>query len=350
MEQEAGLAGLIDRIGVKPGIKPKMGKSSAEERFTLMLVSSRGQSRSVGFNIRTLKILGWTTLLTVIALSVFFISYRAISSELAELRYMREVAESQKKQIQDLQEQYTVLNDRVREAETIESQIKDMLRREGLMPQSYVVGDSITSPSRTSPPIASRSSATRLATAADMSRALYTLNSHASVLTDDAVEVGSRARDLHEISVEIVAKTRATPCIRPVEGRLSSEFGYRRDPFNGYRKEYHSGLDIAAAMWEPIVASADGVVSFSGYKRGYGWTISIEHGYGYTTLYAHCCRLKAKGGQKVARGEVIAYVGQSGSATGPHLHYEVLVSNKNVDPASYFTNEVREVDHSVRED
>lgn len=345
------MSGLIDKIGIKPAIRPKMGKSSAEERFTLMLVSSRGRSRSLGFNIRTLKVLGWTTLFTAIALSVFFISYRAVSKELAELRYMREVAESQKEQILDLQEQYTVLNERVKEAELIESQIKDMLGREGLLPQSYIAGDANVTPlSRTSSPVASRDGNTsfRLATAADMGRALYALSSNASVLAETAASVESRAKDLQEVSVEIVAKTRATPSIKPVEGRISSEFGYRRSPFNYYTKEYHSGVDIAAGTWEPIVAAADGVVKFSGYKYGYGWTITIEHGYGYTTLYAHCCRLKAGYGKKVTRGDVIAYVGQSGSATGPHLHYEVLVSGKNVDPTNYFTNEVREVDHSVR--
>ena len=346
---------LIDRIGhksgIKPGIRPKMGKSSAEERFTLMLVSSRGRSRSLGFNVRTLRVLGWTSLVATFVLSVFFISYRAISRELAELRYMREVAESQKEQILDLQEQYTILNERVEEAELVESQIKDMLSREGLLPQSYIAGDAGVTPlSRTSSPVASRDGAAslRLATAADMGRALYALSSNASTLAEDAATVESRAKDLHEVSVEIVARTRATPSLKPAGGRISSEFGYRRSPFNYYTKEYHSGIDIAAGTWEPIVATADGVVTFSGYKYGYGWTIVIEHGYSYTTLYAHCCKLKAGCGKKVTRGDVIAYVGQSGSATGPHLHYEVQVSGKCVDPKSYFTNEVREVDHSVR--
>jgi len=345
------LSGLIDRIGLKSGIKPKMGKSSAEERFTLMLVSSRGRSRSVGFNIRTFKVLGWTALIAAFVLGIFFISYRAINRELAELRYMREVAESQKEQILDLQEQYTILNARVEEAELIESQIKDMLGREGLLPQSYIAGDAGIVPlSRTSSPVASRDGAStlRLATAADMGRALYALSSNASALALNAASVESRAKDLHEVSVEIVAKTRATPSLKPTEGRISSEFGYRRSPFNYYVREFHTGLDIAAGTWEPIVATADGVVTFSGYKYGYGWTIVIEHGYGYTTLYAHCCKLKAGYGKKVTRGDVIAYVGESGSATGPHLHYEVQVSGKCVDPKNYFTNEVREVDHSVR--
>ncbi|MGE5579757.1 MAG: M23 family metallopeptidase [Bacillota bacterium] len=347
------MSGLIDRIGLKPTVKParpKMGKSSAEERFTLMLVSSRGRTHSVGFNVRTMKVIGWMSFVAVVSLSVFLISYRAIGRELDELRYMREVAESQKEQILTLQDQYNALNERVQEAAMIEAQIKDMLGREGLLPQSYICGDATAPMSRTTPPVVSRDgpAAGRLRTAADMSRALYVLTSSASVLAEEAASVEARARELHGISVELVAKSRATPSIKPTQGKISSPFGTRRDPFNYYSKEQHYGVDIAAAMWEPIMVTADGTVTFAGYKYGYGWTIIVEHGYGYTTLYAHCCQLKAKYGQKVERGDVIAYVGQSGSATGPHVHYEVQVSGKQVNPAQYFTNEVREVDHNVR--
>ncbi len=345
------MSGLIDKIGLKPAAKPRMGKSSAEERFTLMLVSSRGRSHSVGFNIRTVKVLAWTALAAAVVLFVFLTSYRAISKELAELRYMREVAESQKEQIRSLQEQYLILDERVREAELVESQIKDLLGREGLLPQGYISGDATIVPlSRTSLTAASRDGgyASRLSTAAEMGRALYALTSNASTLAEQAASVEAKFKDLHEVSKEIVAKARATPSVKPVEGRISSPFGWRRSPFNSYAKDYHPGVDIAAGMWEPIAATADGVVTFSGYKYGYGWTIVIEHGYGYTTLYAHCCRLKAGYGKRVTRGDVIAYVGQSGSATGPHLHYEVQVSAKSVNPEMYFTNEVLEVDYSVR--
>lgn len=345
------MSGLIDRIGLKPAAKPKMGKSSAEERFTLMLVSSRGRSHSLGFNIRTVKMVAWTALVAAAVLLVFFTSYRAISKELAELRYMREVAESQKEQIRSLQEQYTFLEERVREAELVESQIKDLLGQEGLLPQGYISGDAaIVSLSRTSLTAASRDGGlvSRLSSAAEIGRALYALTSSANTLAEDAASIEARFKDLHEVSKEIVAKARATPSTKPVAGRISSSFGWRRSPFNSHAKDYHPGVDIAAGMWEPIVATADGVVTFSGYKYGYGWTIVIEHGYGYTTLYAHCCRLKAGYGKRIRRGDVIAYVGQSGSATGPHLHYEVQVSGRPVDPEMYFTNEVLEVDNSVR--
>ena len=345
------MSGLIDRIGLKPSIRPKMGKSSAEERFTVLFVSSRGRSRSVGFNVRTLKVLGWAALLAAVVLGAFITSYRVNGKELAELRYMREVAESQKEQIRGLQDEYIILNERVKETEMVESQIKDMLDREGLVPQSYEVGGvDLTPSSRTSLPVTSRNGSLpeRLLTAADLGRALYVLRSSASAIAEKAATVESRAKALQELSTEIVSRIRATPSIWPIQGDISSDFGWRKNPFNYYDREYHSGVDIAAGSWEPIVAPADGVVTFAGYKYGYGWTITIKHGYGYETLYGHCCRLEADYGQKVIRGDVIAFVGQSGAATGPHLHYEVHLWGSTVDPTRYLSNEVQEVGSSVR--
>lgn len=345
------MSGLIDKIGLRPSIKPRMGKSSAEERFTLLFVSSRGRSRSLSFGLRTLRILGWATLVAAIVLGAFFTSYRAFSKELAELRYMRDVAESQKQQIRSLQEQYTVLNERVREAELIETQIRDMLDREGLIPQSYTVGGASTGPvSRTSLTVASRDGATglRLLTPEDMGRALYALHNSVGSLAQKAATVESRAKTLQEQASEIVSQIRATPSIWPVSGEISSDFGWRVNPFDYYDSEYHAGIDIAAAMWEPIVAPADGVVTFSGYRYGYGWMVQISHGYGYETVYAHCVSLEVDLGDEVSRGDVIAFVGQSGSATGPHLHYEVHLWGTATDPTRYLSKEISEVSHSVR--
>lgn len=328
-----------------------MGKSSAEERFTLLFVSSRGRSRSVGFSARTLKVLGWLGLIVVCTLVSFVTVYRANTKELGELRYMRDVADSQKDQIRSLQDQFSALNERVRQAEMIEGQIRDMLTREGILPQGYSSGGASALPaSRTSSLLTSRdsSSVSRMTKTEDMARVLYALKVGTGSLVEKAVQVEECVKDLQEDATEAVAFMRATPSVWPVTGDISSDFGWRRSPFNYYSEEYHSGVDIAAQWWEPIVAPADGTVTFSGYKYGYGWTITMRHGYGFETLYAHCCRLEADWGQEVTRGEVIAYVGQSGSATGPHLHYEVHLWGTPVDPTRYLPDEVLEVSHSVR--
>ena len=125
-----------------------------------------------------------------------------------------------------------------------------------------------------------------------------------------------------------------TPSIIPVQGWFISGFGYRLDPFTG-KVKLHEGLDIAAPIGTPIIAPANGTVKSIGERQGFGLTLELKHGYGFVTLYAHCQRIKVEEGSKVKRGEVIAYVGCTGKCTGPHLHYEVRISQVPVNPVNY---------------
>ncbi|MBV6494633.1 MAG: hypothetical protein LDLANPLL_02667 [Turneriella sp.] len=110
--------------------------------------------------------------------------------------------------------------------------------------------------------------------------------------------------------------------IRPVAGRLTSAFGMRRDPFTEKRK-FHKGIDIGVPVGTPVVASADGVVTFVGKKGGYGNTVLVRHRNGYLTLYGHLSKFAVKKGVRVKQGQKIAYSGKTGRATGPHVHFEV---------------------------
>jgi len=129
----------------------------------------------------------------------------------------------------------------------------------------------------------------------------------------------------------------ATPSIWPVRGWLTAGFGYRRSPFTGFR-QLHEGLDIATSAGTPIIAPGDGTVVFSGSMSGWGNVVVVNHGYGYRTFFAHNSRNLVAGGRKVKRGETIAYVGNTGHSTGPHLHYEVLVNGIPRDPLNYIIN------------
>ena len=126
----------------------------------------------------------------------------------------------------------------------------------------------------------------------------------------------------------------ATPSLRPVVGWVSSNFGYRVSPFTG-RREFHKGLDIATRKGTPIIAPADGVVTFAGKKWLIGNMVSLDHGYGMLTRYGHCFKILKKKGDRVKRGEVIALVGNTGRSTGPHLHYEVRLNGVPVNPIKY---------------
>ncbi len=127
------------------------------------------------------------------------------------------------------------------------------------------------------------------------------------------------------------------PSIMPVSGKISSIFGYRKSPFNDLR-EFHKGLDISAPPGTPIVATADGIVTFSGRKGFWGNLIVIDHGHGLVTHYAHTKKLLKKQGETVKRNEVIALVGNTGRSTGPHVHYEVHLNGIPVNPKKYALN------------
>lgn len=130
----------------------------------------------------------------------------------------------------------------------------------------------------------------------------------------------------------------ATPSIKPTRGWYTSRFGYRVDPVNG-KSEMHAGIDIAAPPGTPVLAPADGVVSHVGYEPGYGKLVSIDHGYGVITRYAHNSRIFVEQGQKIRRFEVISAVGSTGRSTGAHVHYEVRIHGLPVDPLNYILEE-----------
>ncbi len=115
---------------------------------------------------------------------------------------------------------------------------------------------------------------------------------------------------------------------------ITSGFGYRRDPFNG-RGAMHAGIDFKGAMGSPIFAAADGRVTFAGRKSGYGNAIEITHGNGMLTRYAHLSRIGVKVGQPVAAGATIGGLGSTGRSTGPHLHFEVRINNRAVNPRPF---------------
>ena len=126
----------------------------------------------------------------------------------------------------------------------------------------------------------------------------------------------------------------ATPSIMPVQGWISSKFGYRVSPFSK-RRVFHEGVDIASSYGSDVVATAEGMVIYSGYKLGYGNLVTIDHGFGLVTRYAHNSKLLVKVGDRVEKGDKIAKVGNSGKSTGPHVHYEVLVNGVPVNPMKF---------------
>lgn len=126
------------------------------------------------------------------------------------------------------------------------------------------------------------------------------------------------------------------PSIWPVAGTFAkSGFGIRRNPFGGMSTEFHKGQDISAPYGAPVIATADGVVMISGWLRGYGQVVYIDHGNGISTRYGHLSRLDVTVGQVIKRGQQLGLVGSTGRSTGPHLHYEVRLDGQATNPVPY---------------
>lgn len=132
---------------------------------------------------------------------------------------------------------------------------------------------------------------------------------------------------------------RCIPAIQPVASKnlkhMASGYGNRIDPIYGTVR-YHAGMDFSAPIGTDIYATGDGIVEDAGWESGYGNCVVINHGYGYKTRYAHMSKMSVRRGEQVIRGQVIGHVGNTGKSTGPHLHYEVIVKGKTVNPVNYY--------------
>lgn len=146
-----------------------------------------------------------------------------------------------------------------------------------------------------------------------------------------------RYQEIHAILSKRKDQLDHTPSIMPTKGYLSRGFGNKTDPFTGLG-QFHSGLDIANSIGTPVYAAANGKITLAGVSNGLGNTVEINHGYGYETRYGHLSRFNVKAGQLVRRGDLIAYMGNTGYSTGPHLHYEVFRNGAPVNPFKYIIN------------
>ena len=163
---------------------------------------------------------------------------------------------------------------------------------------------------------------------------LELLNENLRFLEEKATITGEELHQLlHELK-EFDREYDHTPTIWPTKGRITSGFGSRIHPIKK-TVIHHSGIDINVREGTLVRAAAAGIVEFAGYRRGYGYSVIIDHGYGLKTLYAHNSKLLVNAGDKVQKSSVISYSGNTGTSTGPHLHYEVWVDGRRVNPISF---------------
>ena len=161
-----------------------------------------------------------------------------------------------------------------------------------------------------------------------------------------AIYIQSKSFDkIEELAKNKIDMLASIPAILPVSFKdknthqVTSSFGYRMHPIYKTPK-FHAGMDFTGTIGTPIYATGNGVVIESKFDKGYGRHVVIDHGFSYKTLYAHMDKILAKKGQKIKRGDVIGYLGNTGLSTGPHLHYEVRKNDKPIDPINFYFNDL----------
>lgn len=178
------------------------------------------------------------------------------------------------------------------------------------------------------------------AAAADAIAPSLEASANLSSMDRELTDLAKRSERLEEFYKDQTLLLASTPSVWPVRGYLSASFGNRMDPFTG-QWDFHPGIDISTPSGTKILAPADGVVVSSGKKGAYGNAMVIDHGHGIITRYGHMEAFNARPGQRVRRGDVIGFVGNTGRSTGFHLHYEVWVRDQVQNPIHFILDEYR---------
>ena len=304
------------------------------QSYTVMILPNPA-SKAYRFSIRkkTLKVVVGAVSLFTVLISIFLIQYALMIDKVWELRSLRQETKVQKVQIQsfvqtlgDLKKQMA----RLMEFDAKLRVITDIGLPKG---RSQVFGmggaqepgleDLLSSTGPTEPNV--------------QKELLRGIERDLSYLQSEASDQEVSFQELTDAVKTKQSMWTSTPSVWPVRGWLTSGFGSRISPFSGGMM-MHNGIDIATRMDTPVVAPAEGIVSYVGYHNGLGKLLRINHGYGLQTVYGHLSKFNTQPGRRVKRGDVIAYVGNTGLSTGPHLHYEVVVKSIPVNPLKYILN------------
>lgn len=307
-----------------------------ENKMTFYISTAAGASVkrfTVSKSFASLLILFFTACPIILGIGIYDYLIKTKSFNLREQEFMSRVS-AQVEQITVLHQQVQTLGDKVNTLKTkllalnhFETQIRVIAGLE-TDDQNGLVGVGGPTPEDLD---------TQIDLKEDHNRLIREMHDQTEQLNRSVLTQEERLKDLLKHLGDQRNLLTHTPAIRPVKGITTSEFGLRKSPFTG-RNEFHKGLDIANRQGTPIIASADGTVTFVGPKGHLGNLMVISHGHGIVTRYAHIHTFLKKQGEKVKRGDIIAELGNTGLSTGPHLHYEVRLNGTPVDPEKYILN------------
>jgi murein DD-endopeptidase MepM/ murein hydrolase activator NlpD len=254
--------------------------------------------------------------------------YQAIRKDFPRLAHLQSQNREQKDHLADLSQKVETINQRVAELREFDKKLRNMVNLDNPRDKSQLQGMGGSDPNVINPQSMSEKTHRKI------------LNSMHKSLDNLEAEISLQKMEKTQLFGHLENQRSAlacTPSIWPVKGWVSSSFGQRVSPFTG-EKEFHKGLDICNRKEAPIVAPADGVVVSVEWDEGYGKMVTVNHGYGYTTRYAHLEKALVKKGQSVKRNQEIALIGNSGRSTGPHVHYELHVNGVPTNPSRFILN------------
>lgn len=290
----------------------------AKKLFSLIVVPHfRGKSKTITLTEKKVKILATIFAFLFIVLTVFLIDYFTMNVTRQKYKDLHRENSIQRQTISKYKISLNKLNTTIQDFENYAKKINVMagLKSSEVLRELGVGGGG-------------RNASQGVSYSQDAAMA------HINNVRQKAEGVDNNLNTLMRFFETNTAKLASTPSISPVKGWRTSIFGWRNDPFTG-KRTFHYGWDIAASYGSPVKASADGIVAQLKREVIGGNTIIIKHGGIYTTVYCHLSKFNVKVGQKVKRGDVIGFVGQTGKAIGPHVHYEIRVNRKAVNPYNY---------------
>ena len=291
----------------------------ANRFYTFILVPhAEAKFRKIHFSKRTAILVASFFGLMVLVAGVLSFHYWQFYGEMGELRRLRMVNAELRSQNLDYEVSVEHLNNRVTSLQDFVKKLSVMAGLDAQLPTELGGG----------------MGGFRDEDPASMPSAYDEVKDSLYQMAGDLTAIEEKGQVLERFYEEHSLMLASTPSIWPVRGYLSSSYGQRNDPFTGDR-EFHFGIDVSTPVGRPVVAPADGVVLYASKRGSYGNVIVIDHKFGMMTRYAHLSRFNVRAGKRVKRGDVVGYVGSTGRSNGPHLHYEVWVSDRPTHPLNY---------------
>lgn len=294
------------------------------DRFTLMIIPNRksGVKKISVPKIAIRNIFIASIVVILVALFVVY-DYASIKRDRVEMSRLRQQTKEQQQQLRELGLKIDEFSDRMEELRQTDKKIR-LLAYETNSSKKLPLG------------VGGSDKETKIKDLMEKDHVALIdgMRKNIEKLKEEASEREKSFNELMGFLREQKSILASTPSFWPVQGWVTSGFGTRRSPFSS-GIEFHKGIDISTRYGKAIMAPADGLVVKSGYESADGNTIRIEHGHGFSTAYLHLSKIAARKGERIKKGDVIGYVGDTGRSTGPHLHYSVFVNNVPVNPQKY---------------